>query len=96
MAIVKMNKFTLLVFESEREKVLEELQKFQGVEFINLQKEELLEENEHLKDLYKDDVASHYSECEEKISKIKHSLEFLRNYIPPKSLLKAMKEVKRR
>lgn len=95
MAIVKMNKFTLLVFESEREKVLEELQKFQGVEFINLQKEELLEENEHLKDLYKDDVASHYSECEEKISKIKHSLEFLRNYIPPKSLLKAMKEGKK-
>lgn len=95
MAIVKMNKFTLLVFESDKEKVLEELQKFQGAEFINLQKEELLQENENLQDLYKDDIASHYSECEEKISKIKHSLEFLRSYIPPKSLLKSLKEGKK-
>lgn len=95
MAIVKMNKFTLLVFESEKEKILEELQKFQGAEFINLQKEELLEENENLKDLYKDEIASHYSECEENISKIKHSLDFLRNYIPPKSLLKSLKEAKK-
>ena len=76
MAIVKMNKFTLLVFEEDKEKVLEELQKFQGAEFINLQKEELLQENEDLKELSKDEIASHYSECEEKLSKIKHSLEF--------------------
>ncbi|NLM35533.1 MAG: V-type ATP synthase subunit I [Clostridiales bacterium] len=95
MAIVKMNKFTLLVFEEDKEKVLEELQKFQGAEFINLQKEELLQENEDLKELSKDEIASHYSECEEKLSKIKHSLEFLRNYIPPKPMLKALKEGKK-
>ncbi|NLZ49676.1 MAG: V-type ATP synthase subunit I [Clostridiales bacterium] len=95
MAIVKMNKFTLLVFESDKEKILEELQKFQGAEFINLQKEEILQEFENLKDLNKDAIASHYNECEEKLSKIKHSLEFLRNYIPPKSLLQSLKEGKK-
>jgi V/A-type H+-transporting ATPase subunit I len=95
MAIVKMNKFTLLAFESMREKVLEELQKFEGVEFINLQSEDLLEENQHLKDLSKDAVLSDYSKYEENLSKLKFSLEFLRNYIPPKSALKAMKEGKR-
>ena len=95
MAIVKMNKFTLLAFESMRERILEELQKFEGVEFINLQREELLEENQHLKDLSKDSVLSDYSKYEESLSKIKFSLEFLKNYIPPKSALKAMKEGKK-
>ena len=95
MAIVKMNKFTLLAFESMRERILEELQKFEGVEFINLQREELLEENQHLRDLSKDSVLSDYSKYEESLSKIKFSLEFLKNYIPPKSALKAMKEGKR-
>lgn len=95
MAIVKMNKFTLLAFESMREKILEELQKFEGVEFINLQKDELLEENLHLKDLDKDVVLSDYSKYEENLSKLKFSLEFLRNYVPPKSALKAMKEGKK-
>ena len=45
MAIVKMNKFTLLAFESKKEALLEKLQEFSNAEFINLQDENLLEQN---------------------------------------------------
>ena len=48
MAIVKMKKFTLLGFESQKAKLLEKLQGFSEVEFINLQDENLLENNEIL------------------------------------------------
>ena len=54
MAIVKMNKFTLLTFESKKEELLRRLQGFSNVEFINLQDENLLEANEELKNLNKD------------------------------------------
>nr|WP_280925070.1 hypothetical protein [Clostridium perfringens] len=43
MAIVKMNKFTLLAFESEKEKLLKKIQSSSEVEFINLQDEEKVE-----------------------------------------------------
>ena len=45
MAIVKMNKFTLLTFESKKEKLLHRLQGFSNVEFINLQDENIIENN---------------------------------------------------
>jgi len=35
MAIVKMSKFSLFVFDSERETLLNELQKFKYVHFVN-------------------------------------------------------------
>ena len=41
MAIVKMNKFTLLAFESQRVELLKKLQGSAEVEFVNLQDEEL-------------------------------------------------------
>ena len=40
MAIVKMNKFTLLTFESKKDALLEKLQGFSEVEFIDLQNED--------------------------------------------------------
>lgn len=95
MAIVKMNKFTLLAFESQKDKLLEELQKFEGVHFVNLQEEELLEKHEELKALKKDGLDSKYSEYEENLSKIKFSLDFLNKYIPQKSGIKALMEGKR-
>ena len=58
MAIVKMNKFTLLAFESKKEALLEKLQGFSSAEFIDLQDENLLEDNELLQDLTKDVVDS--------------------------------------
>lgn len=94
MAIVKMNKFTLLVFEENKRRILEELQMLEAVEFINLQAEELLEENEQIRDLEKDRITSEYNKCEENLTKLKFCLEFLNNYIPRKPALKALKKGK--
>ncbi|MEG1481525.1 V-type ATP synthase subunit I [Clostridium sp.] len=95
MAIVKMNKFTLLAFESNKNILLEKLQGFSEVEFINLQNEDYLEDHEELKELMKDSVDSEYAKSEEDLSKVKFTLEFLKKYVPQKSGLKAMREGKR-
>ena len=95
MAIVKMKKFTLLGFESQKAKLLEKLQGFSEVEFINLQDENILENNEILQDLSKDKSDSDYAGCEDKLSMAKFALDFLSNYVPQKSGLKAMQEGKR-
>jgi V/A-type H+-transporting ATPase subunit I len=84
MAIVKMSKFTLLSFESHKAKVLELLQNFSGVEFINLQDESLLEKDTEFNGLNKDIVGEAYHENEEKLSKLKFSLEFMEKYSPIK------------
>ncbi|MGG7178645.1 V-type ATP synthase subunit I [Clostridium paraputrificum] len=95
MAIVKMNKFTLLAFESQRARLLEKLQGLAEVEFINLQDEDVVEKHEELADLYKDSATSDYAECEDKLSMAKFALQFLMAYVPQKSGLKEMKEGKR-
>ena len=51
MAIVKMKKFTLLAFESQRAELLEKLQAFAEVEFINLQDNDFLESIEDFKEI---------------------------------------------
>ena len=95
MAIVKMNKFTLLAFESQKAKLLEKLQGFAEVEFINLQDESFAEKHEEFADLYKDSAESDYAECEDKLSMAKFALQFLGEYVPQQSSLKVMKEGKR-
>ncbi|MGL4850836.1 MAG: V-type ATP synthase subunit I [Clostridium sp.] len=95
MAIVKMNKFTLLTFESEKDALLEKLQDFSEVEFIDLQNEDYLEKNEELKQLSKDTVDEEFSNCEEELSKVKFALDFLGGYVPQKSGFKKMKEGKK-
>ena len=94
MAIVKMNKFTLLTFESKKEELLRRLQGFSNVEFINLQDENLLEANEELKNLNKDEVDSNIAKYEEDLSKAKTTLDFLTHYMPKKSGLKALEDDK--
>lgn len=94
MAIVKMNKFTLLTFESKKEELLRRLQGFSNVEFINLQDENLLEANEELKTLNKDEVDSNIAKYEEDLSKAKTTLDFLTHYMPKKSGLKALEDDK--
>ena len=94
MAIVKMNKFTLLTFESKKEELLRRLQGFSNVEFINLQDENLLEANEELKSLNKDEVDSNIAKYEEDLSKAKTTLDFLTHYMPKKSGLKALEDDK--
>ena len=94
MAIVKMNKFTLLAFESEKEALLEKLQGFSNAEFIDLQDENLLENNDTLKDLTKDVVDSDITKWEEQLSKVKFALQFLNNYVPKQSSFKALRQGK--
>jgi V/A-type H+-transporting ATPase subunit I len=90
MAIVKMNKFTLLAFESKKGVLLEKLQAFSNAEFINLQDENLLENNEALKDLTKDQVDSDVAKWEDQLSKVKFAMQFLENHVPKQSLIKSL------
>lgn len=94
MAIVKMKKFTLLTFESNKKKIVKELQGLSKVEFINLQNEKIIEENEVLQGLTKYTLDSEYENCEENLSKTKSALEFLEKYSPKKSLIKSLREEK--
>lgn len=94
MAIVKMNKFTLLTFESKKEKLLHRLQGFSNVEFINLQDENIIENNEAFQSLSKDEVDSNIAKYEEDLSKAKMTLDFLTSYMPKKSGLKALEDDK--
>ncbi|MGL5380422.1 V-type ATP synthase subunit I [Clostridium sp.] len=95
MAIVKMNKFTLLTFESKKKELLRKLQGIAEVEFINLQDEEMLEKYEVLQGLSKDDLDSDYVKCEENLSKTKSALDFLQKYTPKKSMIQELKEEKK-
>jgi V/A-type H+/Na+-transporting ATPase subunit I len=88
MAIVKMNKFTLLAFESEKEKLLEELQSFEGVEFVDLQRYKAEKEEDYAY-LEKDSVNPESAEYEENLSQLKYTLDILQKYAKPKSGLKA-------
>lgn len=89
MAIVKMNKFTLLTFESKKEELLKRFQGLAEVEFINLQKDEIIERYEELQHLNKDGLDSQYEEVEKNLSKAKSALEFVSRYTPKKSMIKS-------
>ncbi|MDZ5252568.1 V-type ATP synthase subunit I [Clostridium sp. LIBA-8841] len=91
MAIVKMNKFTLLAFESEKEKLLKKVQSSSEVEFINLQDEEKVESNEVFESLSKDDLDSETALIEENVSKTRSALDFLREFVAEVGGLKALK-----
>ncbi|MDO4535623.1 MAG: V-type ATP synthase subunit I [Clostridium perfringens] len=94
MAIVKMNKFTLLSFESQKEKLIENLQGFSQVQFINLQDENFIEENKDFQSLEKENSDSNLAKCEENLSKAKSTLDFMEAYLPKKSGLQSLKEEK--
>ena len=94
MAIVKMNKFTLLAFESKKDVLIEKLQAFSNAEFINLQDESLLENNEVFNDLTKDQVDSDITKWEDQLSKVKFAMQFLENYVPKQSLIKTLSQEK--
>lgn len=91
MAIVKMSKFTLLAFDSQKEILLENLQKFQGVQFINLQ-EKITEELGFLKEAGDHRKAS---EIDEELVKVKFSLEFMDRFIEREKGFKAIKKGKK-
>ncbi|MCM8709605.1 V-type ATP synthase subunit I [Clostridium sp. SYSU_GA19001] len=87
-----MNKFTLIAFEASKNKLLKKLQAFGEVEFINLQSKRLEEENEALSFLQEDTLDSSAKDIEDILSKLRSAIEFLKNYVPKESALKALKE----
>lgn len=92
MAIVKMNKFTLFAFENEKEALLERLQRFESVQFIDLQSKLENEELSFLKSAAEDkEILSRESD----LSKIKFSLEFLKPYIDKESGIQAFRKGKK-
>lgn len=91
MAIVKMNKFMLLAFENQKKSLLEKLQSFQNVQFLDLNKNETIELNQ----LKSDNASSEISEVEGELSKVKFTIELLSTFSEKPKLLKDLKEGKK-
>jgi V/A-type H+-transporting ATPase subunit I len=86
MAIVKMSKFTLFAFDSQKETLLDGLHKFENVQFINLQE---LEE-EHLQSLVKDSEKEKVSYIEGEQAKVKFALELLLKHADKEGAIKSL------
>lgn len=86
MAIVKMSNFGLFTFDSDRDKLLHELQKFGYVHFTDL-KEQSAYLEEGLETL---DVPLEVSEIEEKIQNVKFAMDLLKRYDDRETGVKAM------
>jgi len=88
MAIVKMSEFSLFAFDSSKENLLHELQKFEYVHFLNL------EDQVDLGDLglKKVRVPEKIVEVEEDIAKVSHSIEILSKYFKKETGIAAMKK----
>lgn len=90
MAIVKMSKFSLFVFDSERDNLLHELQRFEYVHFLNLEKDENLIEQ----GLEAVSIPESIVEVNEEISKVKYAYDMLSKYYVRDTGIKAMIEGK--
>lgn len=88
MAIVKMSKFNLLVFNSERKNLLHKLQKFDEVHFMDLKEDEELGEY----DLDNVEEPESIVAINEEISRINYVIESLSKYQKKESALKVLKE----
>ncbi|MGM9973836.1 MAG: V-type ATP synthase subunit I [Clostridiaceae bacterium] len=95
MAIVKMNKFTLLALESQKDDLLRELQLFGETEFINLQEVINTDTYEELRDLEKDALSKDFGNNQENLARVKYSIDFIKEHAPTKSGLLSMIEDKR-
>ena len=91
MAIVKMNKFMLLAFENQKKSLLEKLQSFENVQFLDLSKNESSELNQ----LKSDNASSEISEVEGELSKVKLTIELLSTFSEKPNPLKSLKEGKK-
>lgn len=90
MAIVKMSNFSLFAFDSERENLLHELQKFEYVHFTNLDEDETLK-NEGLKNVK---VPESMVAVDEEIAKVKYAIDLLSKYYIKDTGIKAMQKGK--
>ncbi|HHY77574.1 MAG TPA: V-type ATP synthase subunit I [Clostridiales bacterium] len=86
MAIVKMSSFSLFAFDSKRENLLHELQKFKYVHFQDLDEDKsLIDEG-----LQSVEVPESLVEIEEEIIKVKYSIDLLSKYYVRDSGIKAL------
>lgn len=90
MAIVKMSEFSLFAFDSERENLLHELQKFKYIHFLNLDEDESLKD-EGLKSIK---VPESVADIDDEISKVKYAIDLLSRYYIRDSGIKAMQKGK--
>lgn len=86
MAIVKMSKFTLFAFESQKEALLDSLHRFENVQFLNLQQCE----EEHLQSLVKDSENEKVSYLEGEQAKVKFALELLIKHSEKEGAIKSL------
>ncbi len=86
MAIVKMSSFSLFTFDSDRDRLLQELQKFGYVHFTDLRADAALAE-EGLKTL---ETPPDLSLIDEKIQSVKYALDLLKQYDDRETGMKAM------
>lgn len=86
MAIVKMSNFSLFTFDSDRDELLQELQKFSYVHFTNLKKDEsLLEQGLNVLEIPKE-----IEEVDEDIKDVKYVIDLLKKYDDRETGLKGM------
>ncbi|MBU3110360.1 V-type ATP synthase subunit I [Clostridium lacusfryxellense] len=86
MAIVKMSKFTLLAFESQKEALLDNFHKFENIEFVNLQENE----EENLQSLVKDSENEKVSYIEGEQAKVKFALDLLIKHSEKEGAIKSL------
>lgn len=88
MAIVKMSNFSLFAFDSERENLLHELQKFKYVHFLNLDKDAAIKQ-EGLRSVQ---VPESIVAVDEEISRVSYAIDILSKYHIRESGIKALKK----
>lgn len=88
MAIVKMDKFTLLAFENQKKALLENLQSFQNVQFIDIYDED----DDILSKLRKDSSSEETSKIEDQLSKVKFIIDILTPFVKKNNMIKEFKE----
>ena len=89
MAIVKMSKFNLIAFESQKSKLLKNLQKFREVSFIDIALEEDVNTNEE-KIVKKVVNNEDLTRIDERLNGVENAISLVRKYHVSKKGLKAM------
>ena len=86
MAIVKMSKFNLIAFDSQRAKILKGLQKFKEVSFIDINEDD--NEEETLNRVFDNEELT---KIEERLYSVDYSIKLLKRYQVIKKDIKLMR-----
>lgn len=86
-----MKRFTLLALKSHKESLFEAMQKFQEVQFVNLQEEK----SEKLEFMQNDCQSELISDLEGKQARLKFCLDILERYVEKEKGLKALMQGKK-